>query len=127
PGRQRWRDGLVAHVGSLAVSGAGEPIALACFSEGLCRYGLDGRPRTPLTLDEPCRLAALTFDGGRILAAVMSNRVLLLDGEGKTLAGYQPGEPVVALALGALGDYAALALADGRLVGLDQRTDRQGP
>ena len=37
-GRCLWRDGLVAHVGSLAVSGDGSSLALACFSEGLCCY-----------------------------------------------------------------------------------------
>lgn len=31
-GQQVWRDGLVAHVGSLAVSGDGEQIILACFT-----------------------------------------------------------------------------------------------
>jgi hypothetical protein len=118
-GRQRWRDGPVAHVGSLAASGDGGKIVLACFSEGLQRYGLDGTKREPLALDEPCRLAALSFDGRVLLAAVLSHRLLLLNEGGKTLATYVPDGPVAALALGALADYATLALADGRVVGLD--------
>src|SRR5262249_55056533 len=40
-GPQRWRDGLVSNVGSLAVSGSGAEIALACFSEGLLCYAID--------------------------------------------------------------------------------------
>ena len=39
-GRCVWRDGLVAHAGSLAVSGDGSVLVLACFSEGLCYYAI---------------------------------------------------------------------------------------
>jgi hypothetical protein len=118
-GRQRWRDGPVAHVGSLAVSGDGNRILLACFSEGLQRYGPDGKKHERLVLDEPCRLAALSFDGRVLLAALLSNPVLLVDDGGNTLASYVPDAPVTALALGPLANYAALALADGRVLGLD--------
>src|SRR5262249_35684559 len=40
-GRWIWRDGLVMHVGSLAVSGTGD-LFLACYTEGLQRYALSG-------------------------------------------------------------------------------------
>src|SRR5262249_7346088 len=42
-GRPLWRDGLVAHVGSLATSEDGGQIILACFTEGLQRYTLAGQ------------------------------------------------------------------------------------
>src|SRR5437870_2357085 len=32
-GQQRWRDGLVAHVGALAANGDGSRIVLACFTD----------------------------------------------------------------------------------------------
>src|SRR5262245_27546150 len=62
-GAKVWRDGLVAHVGSLSVSGDGQTIALACYTDGVSRYGLKSHKATRLPLPEPCRLAALSYDG----------------------------------------------------------------
>src|SRR5579864_9464945 len=42
-GSTRWRDGLVAHAGSLSVNGDGSKILVACFSEGLQGYDLEGK------------------------------------------------------------------------------------
>jgi hypothetical protein len=117
--QQLWRDGLVANVGSLAVSGDGRQIVLACFSEGLQRYRLDGGKQQQLILEEPCRLAGLSFEGNLLLAATMSNRLLLVDDAGKTLAAFSLEGSAVALALSALADYAVIALADGRVMGFD--------
>src|SRR5262249_17911137 len=50
-GRLAWRDGLVAHAGSLAVSGDGAEVVLACFSEGLQRYNHLGQNRGRLNVD----------------------------------------------------------------------------
>jgi hypothetical protein len=118
-GRQVWRDGLVANVGSLAVTGDRGLVVLACFSEGIQRYALDGQKLERMALDEPCRLLALSFDGRVLLGATTMQRLLLADASGKTLASHQPEGPVAALALGPLADYAAVALADGQLIGLD--------
>jgi hypothetical protein len=118
-GQCSWRDGLVAHVGSLAVSGDGERVELACFTEGLQRYTLAGRNRGRQQIGEPCRLAALSFDGQQTLAAGLSSRLLLLDRKGRALATHDLGSPATALALAALGDRAAVALADGRVMGFD--------
>src|SRR5207302_3270900 len=79
-GKQIWRDALVANVGSVAVSGDGAAIVLACFSEGLRRFTLTGQNRGRLALGESCRLAALSFDGSRLLAGGLGNRFLLLGG-----------------------------------------------
>jgi hypothetical protein len=119
-GRCVWREGLVSHVGSLGVSGAGR-IAVACFTEGLRFYDLDGNKEGGFALPEPCRLAALTFDGAKALATGLGNRLLLLDRSGRTLESTELESPAAGLALGALGDSAAVALSDGRVVAFDFR------
>jgi hypothetical protein len=117
-GRQMWRDGLVANVGSLASSGDGRQLVLACHGEVLHRYRLDGGKQDGLVLDEPCPLAAVSFDGRRVLAATASKRLLVVDMAGKTLGTYRLEGQVVGLALSALADQAAVALGDGRVMGL---------
>ena len=57
-GKLVWRDALVAHIGSLTVSGAGERVILACFTEGLQQYDLKGKNLGRKSLPEACRLAA---------------------------------------------------------------------
>jgi len=118
-GRWRWRDGLVLHAGSLAVSGDGTLILLACFTEGLQRYDLTGKNLGRLSVVEACRLAALSYDGRLILAAGLSSRLLLLDEGGRRLCSHPLDQPPVAVALAPLGDRAAAALPDGRIIGLE--------
>jgi hypothetical protein len=118
-GRPLWRDGLVAHAGSLAASEDGSQIILACFTEGLQRYTLAGRNLGRLSAGEPCRLASLSFDGQRILVAGLSNRLLLLDPGGRVLLSHALDQPPVAVALAPLGQRAVVALADGTVMGLD--------
>jgi hypothetical protein len=118
-GRCDWRDGLVAHVGSLAVDGAGATAALACFSDGLHLYAAAaGQPRrAPLPI--PCRLAAVSYTGDALLTVDLEGRVHLRRPDGQARDEYAPGGPVVALALAALADHACLALADGTLIDLE--------
>jgi hypothetical protein len=120
-GHAVWHDGPVVHVGSLAVSGDGSRILLGCFSEGLRGYTLTGRKLERLGAPEPCRLAALTYDGRYTLVAGMGPRLFLLDRAGRTLATHELDQPAVGLALDALGDRAAVALGDGRVLDLDLR------
>jgi hypothetical protein len=119
-GRLVWREGLVTHVGGLAVSGAGR-IAVACFTEGLRFHSLEGKKEGCLRLAEPCRLASLSYDGGRALVSGLGNRLLLVDRDGRTLESTELEGPAAALALAPLGDAAAVALADGRVLSLDLR------
>lgn len=121
-GRCVWRDGLVAHVGALTVSGDGEQILLACYTEGLQRYDLRGRNQGRVAVGEPCYLAALSFEGGFTLAASLSSRLLLLDRNLQTLCTQAFDQPAVDLALTPLGDAAVVALADGRVLGLEVQT-----
>jgi hypothetical protein len=117
-GRWVWREGVVAHVGTLAVSGDGAAIVLACYSEGLQSYSLAGKRRPGPPAPEPCRLAAISFDGRATLLAGMSDRLLLQHASEGVACSYECGSPPVAVALGGLGDRAYAALADGTLVSL---------
>jgi hypothetical protein len=114
-----WRDGLVAHVGSLTVSGRGDRVILACFTEGLQRYSLAGKNIGRLPVSEPCRLAAVTYDGRLVLVAGLSKGLVLLNDEGEKQCAYQMEKPALALAYSPLGDRAVAALSDGRIIGLE--------
>lgn len=120
-GRVAWRDGLVAHVGSLAVSGDGTLIVLACFSEGLQRYSITGQNLGRLAVEEPCRLVSMTFEGRFLLVAGLGNQIRLLDPKGRAHAVHPFDRPAAAVALGALGDRAVVALVEGTVIGLELR------
>lgn len=120
-GRWLWREGLVTLAGSLAVGG--EAIVLACFTEGLQRYALGGKALGRLPVIEPCRQAALAYDGRLTLAAGMSQRVLLLNDQGQLIASQTLDQSPAAIALSALGDRAHAALPDRRIVCLDIALD----
>jgi hypothetical protein len=120
-GKLVWRDGLVAHIGSLTVSGSGESVILACFTEGLQRYSLAGKNLGRQSLTEPCRLAVLTFDGSHLLVAGMGPRLHWLDAEYRILSTHALEKPPVAIGLTPLGDRVVIAGTDGSLVGLDLR------
>lgn len=118
-GKIIWREGLVVHVGSLATNADGSRIVLACFSDGLRRYTLAGASKESLNLGEPCRLAALSFDGRTTLVAGRASRLLLLDASGKIRRSLLLDAPALAVALSPLGDRAVAALTDGRVVALE--------
>ncbi len=117
-----WRDGLVAHVGALTVNGDGTQIVLACFSEGLQRYSVGGQNYGRLAQPEPCRLAAQAYDGRLLLVAGLGSQVRLLDRAGEVLCTHAFDQPAAALALGALGESAVVALTDGPVLGVDLPT-----
>ncbi len=117
-GRQRWRDGLAVHCGSLTTSGNGERILLACYSDGVRRYALADGAHGHLTTSEPCRLAALSFDGRLALVAGRSTSLLALDSGGRVLATHTLECPAIALALSALGDRAVVAQTNGVVITL---------
>src|SRR5262249_14620172 len=117
-GRWLWRDGLVAHVGALAVSGDGSQVALACLSEGILRYDGQGKKQGRLPVPEPCRLVSMSYDGRVLLVGGLAGRVLLLDASGATIASQLLERPVAGMALAALGDTAVVALADGPVMRL---------
>jgi len=113
-----WRDGLVAHIGSLAVDSEGEHITLACFTEGIQRYDWKGRNKGRLHLAEPCRLASISYDGKSILTVNLKSRLALIDETGRELREYRLVKPPIAIALGPLGNHAVAALSNGHILGL---------
>jgi hypothetical protein len=116
-GKSLWRDGLVAHVGSLASTGDGATIALACFTEGLVCYGVD-QPRQRRLPQAPCRLAALSYDGETIVTLGLDNRLTWRDREAAVRDEWPLEGTPVALALGALGAPVLVALAEGMVLAL---------
>jgi hypothetical protein len=118
-GRWIWRDGLVIHVGSLAVSGIGDQLILACYTEGLQRYALTGSKLVPFSTVEPWRLVSTSFDGRYILTGGLSNNLSLLDGTGKLIRTVSLDSQPIALALAPLGDQAFIALEDGQVLALE--------
>jgi len=117
-GHWRWRDGLVAHVGSLAVRGTDAQVVLSCFSSGLQRYQADGRNLGATSVNESCQLVAISFDGQRTLV-VGPTQLHLLAENGQVLATHRPSKPVLAVALTALGEHAVVAQAGGPVMGLE--------
>jgi WD40 repeat protein len=114
-----WRDGLVAHVGSLSVSGDGEWLLLACFSDGLYSYGSAGPPPQRIPLETACHLAALSYAGDCLLTGDRDNKVCLRGSDGALRDQLTLESPVQALALGALGEHGVAGLADGTIVRLE--------
>lgn len=117
--RWLWQDSPVVHLGDLACSGDGSTVAVACYSEGLRRYDAAGRPRPPLPTPEPARLASATYAGDSYLVGSVFGTVYGLDAEGQVRSNRRMEPAPVGLALAPRGEAAVVALADGRLMGLD--------
>jgi hypothetical protein len=126
-GKLLWRDGLVAHVGSLAVSGDGAVIALACFTEGVYCYGVEQSQPKRIAQAAPCHLAAVSYGGDVFLTAGLQNQVALRDPDGAVRQELTAEGPIAALALGALGEFAVVGLAEGQVLGLTPRTSPRRP
>ncbi len=121
-GHCTWRDTPVVHVGSLAASGDGGAIALACYGDGLYCYGL--RQPRPQVLPQaaPCRLADVSYDGRTFLTAGLDERVSLRDASGVARAEWSAPSRPVALALSPAADRVVLALANGTIQALATAT-----
>jgi hypothetical protein len=114
-GQWIWSDRPVSHIGSLAVSGTGDAILLACFSEGLRRYGPAGLDRHPIKLPKSCGLVALAFSGETGIAAGSGRELYGFTAKGDLAFTRDLEQPPTALALAALGDHAIAGFADGRI------------
>jgi hypothetical protein len=118
-GQVRWRDGLVATVGSLAVSGDGAAAVLACYSDGLYVCGPDGPPARQSCLPGgTAARAALSYAGDKLLVAGIDHRLWLAAMDGTVLGQLAADGPVVGVGLAPLADYAVVALGEGRVLGL---------
>ncbi len=121
-GKCLWRDGLVAHVGSLTVTGDGGTIALACFSDGACCYTLADGPkaRRMVAGAAPCRLLACSYSGDVWATLGLEPRLTLRKSDGSPQSeAVLEGRPV-GLALNPLGTEAVVATAEGALLLFEQ-------
>lgn len=112
-GEIMWRDGLMANVGSLAVSGDGRRIALACFSEGLCCYALERPKQERLSNVGVCRLVGLGYTGEPVVSVGLDHRVTVRDGRGASVGELVLPHVPAALVVSALGDWAAVTAERG--------------
>jgi hypothetical protein len=115
-GRQAWRDSHVANFGSLSVTGNGDRIALACWSEGVCCWDRAGRKLPPLSGLGAVARVKQSYDGSRLLVEDPNHRVSLRKPSGELISECPLEARPVALALDALGRSVAAALADGTLL-----------
>lgn len=118
-GRSLWQDRLVAHMGSLTVDGPGDRVVLACFTEGLHLFDRTGKARGTTPLPEPCRLVVSSYDGQRLVANGLEQKLYVLGRTGGPQAAVLLDGPAVALAIGPLGREVMVGFADGRVVALD--------
>ena len=117
-GKRRWQESPLAHCGSLALTGDGLLIALACFSDGLSLYDIRGARCKIGPRPGPCRLVALSYDGSTLLTAGLDGSVRLHDRTGTVRSEFRPEATVAALALDALGTMAFVGLANGKVLAL---------
>jgi len=115
-GRCVWRDGFVSHVGGLAVNGDGSRIVLACFSDGMRCYGLEGKQAAPTATDEPCRLVAMSYDGRRTVICGRGATIWFLDREGDIRTSHEFDATPTAVGMTPLADTLLAALSDERLI-----------
>ncbi|MFL5342004.1 MAG: hypothetical protein ACJ8F7_17800 [Gemmataceae bacterium] len=108
-----WSDRPVSNAGALAVAAGGDPLLLACFSDGVRRYGAGGNHRGPIKLPKPCGLVALDFAGEKGVAAGASRELFGFDIKGEVTFTRELPDVPVALALSARGDRLVCGLANG--------------
>jgi hypothetical protein len=114
-GRCVWRDAFVSHIGGMAVDSAGSRILMACFSDGLRCYGLDGRALDAVRFDFPCRLVTQSCDGRRALVCDLGSQLRIVDQDGVMRTSWELDAVPVALALGPLGETYWAAFEDGQI------------
>jgi hypothetical protein len=115
-GEWLWRDAPVATIGGLAVAGIGEPILLACFSDGLRGYRADGKPWKFASATPACRSVVVSYNAEVIVTYQLDGSFAGWTVDMKPHFSYQPEAPPVSLALSALGESLYLAQADRQLV-----------
>jgi hypothetical protein len=121
--RWTWQDSPVIHLGDLTGSADGLIIAAGCFSEGIRRYDSMGKPSANLATPEPCRYVGVSNGGRHFLIGTIMSSLVAIDETGRVCFEQRFDQPVAGVALSPLGDTGIVALADGRVLGLDLRND----
>lgn len=115
-GKTIWQDRLVSRISSLAVSGDGDIIVLACYADGIWKYSRKGGPGEHCGTRDPCRLATMSYDGGTLLVSGLDEHLRLLDLNGSEFDQRKMESVVTTQQMGPLGETALVGLADGRLI-----------
>lgn len=118
-GRLVWQRPTAYRVQGLTASGSGEWILAPAQQHGLARMRYDGRRHTVWPFAEGIDRAGVCEDGSLVLAALGSGRIELLDERQAVRWSMAVDEPVVGVALDPLARRGWLALAGGKLLGLD--------
>lgn len=114
-----WRDGLMTHIGALAVTGEERLAYLACFTRGLCGYQPRHGRQTALPSTAPTRLVSVCYRGDHFATVDLDAGVRLWTDLGTLVGEHRFSAPVIALALSPLADYLVAALASGEVIRLD--------
>ncbi len=112
-GELLWRDSPVANVGSISSDGEGDPIILACYSEGLQSYDAAGKKLATLSAAGPSRLVSQSFDGNRILVAGLKDQITLLNRKGDILSREEFKKPLSGIQIDPLGKVCFAAFGEG--------------
>lgn len=107
-----WSDRPVTNCNRLAVGATGEPLLLACFSEGLRVYPASGATHGTVALPLSCEQVAVSFDGQVIIAAGASRELFLCTHRDKVATLPMPHTPT-ALAMSARADLVYCGYGDG--------------
>jgi hypothetical protein len=121
--RWTWQDNPVIHLGDLTGSADGQTIAVSCFSEGVRRYDPLSKSMAILPTPEPCRYVGMSNGGRHFLVGTIVSSLIALDDSGRVCFDQRFDQPVAGVALSPLADTGIVALADGRVLGLDLRND----
>ena len=118
-GREEWNERTLNNVGSLSVSGCGRQILLAAFNHGIQVLDEYGKQQGSFMPDGIPNYAVSCATRRRIAATTLEQRLYWLNAEGSVLwAGELAREPVVDIAVDALGDRLYVATSAGRLMQL---------
>lgn len=118
-----WQDSPVIHLGDLTSSPDGRMIAVSCFSEGVRRYDALGKSSPMLATPEPIRFVGVSNAGRRFLAGTILSALIGFDDERRLRLEQRFDQAVAGVALSPLADTGVVALADGRILGLDVRSE----
>jgi hypothetical protein len=109
-----WSDRPVANISQLAVGISGDPVLLACFSEGIRSYGNLGGHRANLATPQPCGMVATAADGDIIVAAGQG-RSLFVAKRGDSFSSLGTPHTPTAIALSAAGDRVYCGYSSGSI------------
>jgi hypothetical protein len=115
-GALRWRQGLAANFGSLAVQGDGKLVVVAGHGEGPCCFDPTGQRQPLLRKLGPCRRLALSYDGRMVLTEDSDGVLHFWTSGCVELDTHTPPGKLLDMALSPLADSITLGLQEGGLL-----------